>query len=264
MRDLTPGARGAPPFDDAPSAVRDRVAIVTPALNEGDEIDAFARGIAALDPPPDEVILVDGGSDDDTVPRAQAAGFTVINGARRGRAAQINEGVQHASAPLIMVLHADSAPPADAIAIVAETLRDAKTSLAGFTPVIAGPQGVRRLSTFHNLIKTWYAPAIFRPLTFLRGGRLLFGDHAMFFRRDDFLAVGGCDPTLMVMEDAEMCLKLAKIGRVRLMRAKTITSDRRIARWGGLRANMTYFLVGFLWAIGFRHAASRFYPDIRQ
>jgi hypothetical protein len=37
---------------------------------------------------------------------------------------------------------------------------------------------------------------VFRPQLFLRGLRLLFGDHAMFFRRADFLAVGGCDPTL--------------------------------------------------------------------
>jgi hypothetical protein len=34
------------------------------------------------------------------------------------------------------------------------------------------------------------APLVFRPQLFLRGLRLLFGDHAMFFRRTDFLAVG--------------------------------------------------------------------------
>jgi hypothetical protein len=32
---------------------------------------------------------------------------------------------------------------------------------------------------------TWYAPLLFRPQLFLRGVRLLFGDHAMFFRRAD-------------------------------------------------------------------------------
>jgi hypothetical protein len=32
------------------------------------------------------------------------------------------------------------------------------------------------------------------------GVRLLFGDHAMFFRRADFLAVGGCDPTCWSVE----------------------------------------------------------------
>jgi hypothetical protein len=48
-----------------------------------------------------------------------------------------------------------------------------------------------------------YAPLVFRPQLFLRGLRQLFGDHAMFFRRADFLAVGGCDPTLLVMEEAD-------------------------------------------------------------
>src|SRR5438270_6803009 len=40
-------------------------------------------------------------------------------------------------------------------------------------------------------------PLLFRPQLLLRGVRLLFGDHAMFFRRADFLAVGGCEPTLL-------------------------------------------------------------------
>jgi hypothetical protein len=65
--------------------------------------------------------------------------------------------------------------------------------------LIAGAETVHWGTTFHNWIKTWYAPVIFRPHLFLRGCRLLFGDHAMFFRRADFLAVGGCDETLTVM-----------------------------------------------------------------
>ena len=50
-------------------------------------------------------------------------------------------------------------------------------------------------------IKTWYAPLLFRPQLFLRGVRLLFGDHAMFFRRADFLTVGGCDPSTSAVPD---------------------------------------------------------------
>jgi hypothetical protein len=56
-------------------------------------------------------------------------------------------------------------------------------TLAGFTPLLSGPDRVRWGTSFHNWIKTWYAPLLFRPQLFLRGVRLLFGDHAMFFRR---------------------------------------------------------------------------------
>jgi DNA-binding CsgD family transcriptional regulator len=104
--------------------------------------------------------------------------------------------------------------------------------LAGFTALLSGPDRVRWGTSFHNWIKTWYAPLLFRPLLFLRGVRLLFGDHAMFFRRADFLAVGGCDPTLLVMEEADLCIRFHRLGRTRLVNRVVITSDRRVAAWG--------------------------------
>ena len=142
-------------------------------------------------------------------------------------------------------------------------MRDSKTALAGFATIIVGAERVRWGTTFHNLIKTWYAPLIFRPHLFFKGGRLLFGDHAMFFRRSDFVAVGGCDETLTVMEDADLCLRLHRRGRVRLVNRIVTTSDRRIAAWGGLKANLVYLYVGIRWGLGLRRGLERHYPDIR-
>jgi len=94
--------------------------------------------------------------------------------------------------------------------------------------------------------------------------RLLFGDHAMFFRRDDFLKVGGCDPGTAVMEEADLCIKLGTLGRVKLVNRIVLTSDRRIAEWGELRSNWIYFKVGILWALRTRpEKLGRFYPDVR-
>ena len=39
----------------------------------------------------------------------------------------------------------------------------------------------------------------------------------MFFRRADFLAVGGCDPTLLVMEEADLCIRFHRLGRTSLV-----------------------------------------------
>lgn len=240
-----------------------RVSIVAPMVNEAAAIPRFAAMIARLDPPPFETTLVDGGSQDGSAAIAEGLGLRVILSGRKGRAAQINEGVAAAAGDILFVIHLDTEVPAGACAIVAETLADPATALAGFTPVIAGPSGRRPVSTFHNWIKTWYAPAIFRPLSFLRGLRLLFGDHAMFFRKADFDRVGGLDPRMMIMEDADLCEKLARLGRVRLLKQTVVTSDRRIAAWGPLRANWIYFKVGLLWTLGLHRAADRRYPDVR-
>src|SRR3954465_8539338 len=145
----------------------------------------------------------------------------------------------------------------------AGVLADPGTALAGFPPLLTGPDRVRWGTGFHNWIKTWYAPLLFRPQLFLRGVRLLFGDYAMFFRRADFLAVGGCDPTLLVMEEADLCIRFHRLGRTRLVNRVVITSDRRVAAWGALRANWIYFKVGARWALGFRKRLERHYPDVR-
>jgi GT2 family glycosyltransferase len=122
---------------------------------------------------------------------------------------------------------------------------------------------VRWGTSFHNVVKTWSAPLLFRPQLFLRGGRLLFGDHAMFFRRTDFVAVGGCDERLKVMEDADLCLRLIRRGRIRLVNRVVFTSDRRLVAWGALKANLIYLYVAIRWGLGLRRNLERHYPDIR-
>ena len=237
------------------------IAIVVPVLNEAAAIPALAAHLATLDPKPAQVIVVDGGSSDDTLALARAAGWQTLS-AERGRARQINAGVEAAQAPLICVVHADSFPPADMVAVIRDTLADKRIALASFAPLITGAK-TRWLTSAHNYVKTWYAPLLCRPHLFFRGVRLLFGDHAMFFRRADFLTIGGCTPGDMVMEEADLCVKFARLGRIRMVPRVVRTSDRRIAAWGPLKANWIYFKVGILWALGLRGRMERDYPDIR-
>ncbi|MGI8944206.1 MAG: glycosyltransferase [Qipengyuania sp.] len=238
------------------------VSLVIPVLDEERALPVLAERLARLDPPPAEIILVDGGSSDRSMTIAREAGWRVLR-CERGRARQINNGVEQANGEIVCVLHADTLPPADAIAVIEETLADPRIALASFTPVIKGPRKTRWGTSCHNWIKTWYAPLITRPHLFARGVRLLFGDHAMFFRRTDFLRIGGCTPGDAVMEEADLCVKFAALGRIRMVPRFVETSDRRIAAWGPLKANWIYFKLGILWAVGLRHRMERDYPDVR-
>lgn len=238
------------------------VTVIVVALDEEQALPALVARLAALDPRPAEILLVDGGSMDGTVAIAREAGWGVL-AAERGRALQINLGVAAARSELVCVLHADTLPPTDMIAVVEQVLADPQTALASFTPVIRGPQGTRWVTSAHNWAKTWYAPLLTRPHLFFQGVRLLFGDHAMFFRRAEFLALGGCNPGDAVMEEADLCVKFAALGRIRMVPRMVETSDRRIAAWGPLKANWIYFKVGMLWAFGLRSRMAKHYPDIR-
>ena len=238
------------------------VTLLVPTLDEEKALPALVEAFAELDPQPTEILLVDGGSRDGTEKIARKAGWRVLD-APKGRALQINQGVREAKGELVCVVHADTLPQANMVQVIERTLADPKIALASFTPVIRGPEKTRWGTTIHNWAKTWYAPLITRPHLFLGGVRLLFGDHAMFFRRADFLQVGGCTPGDAVMEEADLCVKLAQLGRVKMVRERVYTSDRRIAAWGPLKANWIYFKVGMLWAFGLRSRMAKHYPDIR-
>lgn len=240
-----------------------RVTILIPAYNEEKALPETLASVEMLSPPPDEILLIDGGSTDRTMEVANEYGFKARIAPQKGRGAQINFGVQMATGQVVCVLHADSVLPVDAIDLIRKTMGDERIALASFTPRIAGPQGTRWGSTFHNWIKTWYAPLLVRPHLYFKGVRLLFGDHAMFFRRQQFILVGGCDERVAVMEEADLCIKLARFGRTKMLHRWVWTSDRRITAWGRWRANWIYFKVGMMWAFGARERLADHYPDIR-
>lgn len=241
------------------------VSIIIPTLNEAVALPGVLESIAALDPPPIEVIIADANSTDGTRTLADEFGVKCITGLQKNRAAQMNAGAKMAQGDILAFLHADARLPVDYIALSESILSEQKTGLAGFVSIMKGKQ-VRRITTTHNFIKTWYAPILFRPISFLKGCRLLFGDQAIICRREDFEAVGGYDEKQVIMEEAALCLAIVrgKRGRVRQVNRKVWSSDRRVAAWGFWRANLTYFYVGIMWGLGRNpERLKRAYEDVR-
>lgn len=68
-----------------------------------------------------------------------------------------------------------------------------------------------------------------------------FGDDAMFFRRARLLAIGGCDPTLPGMDEADLCVRFHRPGRTRLVNRVVIALPGH--RLGALKTNWIYFRV---------------------
>ncbi|RMF76460.1 MAG: glycosyltransferase, partial [Planctomycetota bacterium] len=82
-----------------------QISVIIPTLNEADHVaDAIASAKAARNA---EVLVVDGGSTDETPRVAADAGARVLR-APPGRAAQMNAGAAAASGRYLLFLHADS------------------------------------------------------------------------------------------------------------------------------------------------------------
>jgi hypothetical protein len=211
---------------EAGDAGLNRFSVIIPALNEAQYITATLqsaqRGRSC------EILVVDGGSTDDTVALARAAGARVIH-SRPGRARQMNAGAAQAGGDALIFLHADTLPPADYLEVAAGTLRD---------PAVAA--GAFRFQMGENLAGQWLVEWMANLRS--RWRQSPYGDQALFLRRSLFEEIGGFGD-LPIMEDCEIVQRLRKHGRVVTTAAAAITSGRRCRRLGLFRTTLINKLV---------------------
>ena len=191
-----------------------RLSVIIPTLNEAARIGTRLDELATM-PGIEEVIVVDGGSGDDTVGIASAHRGVRVLSAPPGRASQQNAGAAAASGDALLFLHADVSLPVGAARHVARAL-EGRTVVAG-------------------AFRTWTVPddrpSRLAPLLHLadlrsRYSGLPYGDQAIFVRAEAFHAAGGF-PDLPLMEDLELSRRLRRIGRIRVVAASVRVSGRR-------------------------------------
>ena len=202
------------------------ISIIVPTLNEADNLALLQTAAAEVD----ELIVVDGGSTDDTVKRAGALGYRILeaNGPG-GRGAQLNIGADNASSEILLFLHADTLLPSDFSRRVMSCLDDPGNSLGAFSLKVDSGRGLLRcIVAFANL-----------------RSRLLglpYGDQSLFMRKNDFLKIGGF-PEVPIMEDFMLVKAAKKHGRIRTLPQTVTTSARRWQRLGPLRTTCINQLV---------------------
>jgi rSAM/selenodomain-associated transferase 2 len=240
------------------------VSIIIPTLNEATTLERTLRHLSILDPPPWEILIVDGGSQDNTVPLAQAAAIPVICSPQASRSIQMNQGARAATGDVLCFLHADTLVPDDLVAIIRCTLADSRIVAGGFVSMMTGATTTRWLFALMNTLKTDLMPFLLRPREYRKGFRLLFGDQVIFCRRQAFCDCSGFDPALPIMEEADLCLKLMHYGQICQVNRIVQCSDRRIAKQGLLKATAIYLCIGFLWGMGVSATwLKRFYREVR-
>ena len=97
------------------------VSIVVPTLNEAIRIEPCLQRLRD-DFPGCELIVVDGGSADDTADRAARLARTIRSAA--GRATQMNAGAAATSGDILWFIHADCQVPPDALDLLRHALLD--------------------------------------------------------------------------------------------------------------------------------------------
>jgi rSAM/selenodomain-associated transferase 2 len=196
-----------------------RLSIVMPVLNEAAGIAVALERLAPLRRDGVEVIVVDGGSRDDTQSLAAPLCDRVID-APRGRAAQMNAGAAAATGDVLLFLHADTQLPDDAPRLIRDGLADGAHVWGRFDVRIDGPPALAIVATMMN------------GRSRLTG--IATGDQAMFVTRAAFERAGGF-PQIALMEDIALSARLKKLSRPLCLAARAVTSGRRWQRHGVVR-----------------------------
>lgn len=242
-----------------------QLSIIIPTLNEAKSLPATLKNVTMLAPKAHEIIVVDGGSADDTLKVAQQYAVKILQTNKPCRALQMNTGAQMATGDYLCFLHADTLVPDNIVNIIRQTLSDQKLVLAGFTAIMKGHRKIRYFTTFLNFTKTYFVPFLYNPYRFfIHGLRLLFGDQVMFCRKKDFWRAGGFNGQITIMEEADLCLRMNQLGKIKQIRHRVESSDRRLSKWGFFKSYFIWVSICILWAVGVSEQfLQQFYKDVR-
>lgn len=212
---------------------RPTLSVVVPVLNDAIALEhtlpELARGLG----PDHQLIVVDGGSTDDSREIAKRYTSTLITTAA-GRGHQMNVGAALAQGDKLMFLHADTLLPSGGIKAAVTALDDAQWGRFDV-----------RLSGAH-----WAFRVIERFISWRsRITGIATGDQAIFVRSDSFAMVGGY-ATIPLMEDIALSKSLRAFGSPACLKASVLTSSRRWEINGIVRTVLLMWVLRAGYAMG--------------
>lgn len=246
------------------TAVAINISIVIPVLNEADNLPRLISHLVHLNPLPHQVILVDGGSTDNSVAVAkklieglidtshsviasqsasngQVADWQVVESAA-GRATQMNAGADLATGNILLFLHADTQLPNHAITDIKSAVMRAEWG---------------RFDV-HLDSSEWMLKVVSQMMNWRsRLSGIATGDQAIFVKRELFEQLGGY-PDQPLMEDIELCKRLKAIGKPACLNSKVITSPRRWQQYG------TWRTILLMWRLRFDYWCGVSADNIKQ
>ncbi|MCX4024781.1 TIGR04283 family arsenosugar biosynthesis glycosyltransferase [Endozoicomonas sp. SM1973] len=198
-----------------------KCSIIIPTLNESDDIVASLTPLQALRQNGHEIIIVDGGSTDNTVALAKPWVNQVISSGP-GRARQMQIGAEQSTGDVLLFLHADTFLPGNAITLIHDGLGQANSWQWGrFDVTLSGNHWLLALTA---KLMSWRS----------RLTGIATGDQAIFVRRECFMQVGGYR-LMPLMEDVDICKRLKKISKPLCIVNPVVTSSRRWEQRGIIR-----------------------------
>ena len=207
------------------------LSIIIPTLNSGKELPATFASLmpALLEGVINEVIIVDGGSTDETVQIADECGATIIKAEQTGRGPQLSQGASEAKNQWMLFLHADTELEDDwhteVTAFVKEQTEKQNQSVAKLPQAAAFK---------FSLKDKGLAPALMAKMVALRCAlfSLPYGDQGLLINKQTYADCGGY-PLFPIMEDTDIIRRLET--PVKILKSRAFTSAERYQKEGYIK-----------------------------
>lgn len=171
-----------------------KISIIIPVLNEAETISDLIKHLLINSSKKNisEIIVIDGGSTDDSQKIVLAFTEVKFLTSKKGRAKQMNLGVKHAKGSILYFLHADSHPPKNFDEVIVNEVKTG--NLAGCFKM--------KFNSNHWWLKLagWLTQFNWRAC---RGG-----DQSLFVTNDLFEELNGFDENYSIYEDYDLINKL--------------------------------------------------------
>lgn len=195
------------------------ISVIIPSLNEAQCLPSLLQQLRELSRDEQdqlEIIVVDGGSKDDTVALCEPLVDSVLQQGT-GRALQMNAGGRVAKGDILVFLHADTRLPDD-VFWCWRSLSQSDESWAFFPVRLGG-------SALAYRIIEWFMNQRSRLSS------IATGDQTLCLKRAAYLELGGF-ADIELMEDIELCKRLKRLSKPMLYTSKVHCSVRRWQRDG--------------------------------
>ena len=229
-----------------------KCSIIIPTLNEASNIVTSLTPLQSLREQGHEVIVVDGGSEDNTVMLARPWVNQVIR-SEPGRAQQMQLGADQATGDVLLFLHADTQLPDNAIELIQTGLAKTERFLWGRFDV--------ELSGSHWLLGL--TATLMNRRSRLTG--IATGDQVIFVKRHCFQQVGGFS-LLPLMEDVDLCKRLKQYSRPFCISTPVVTSSRRWEQNGIIRTILLMWSLRLAFFLGIspKVLVTIYYPEAKK
>ena len=215
--------------------MHDKLSIIIPTLNESHQIESSLNRLKSLRQQGHEVIVVDGGSNDNTVSLATPLCDRVIR-SKKSRSLQMNTGAAMATGQCFLFLHADTKLPSKTTGIFSN-IKSIEEKWGRFDMRLSGSHFMFRL-----------IEQCMNSRSRLTG--IATGDQVIFVGKKIFNQVNGF-PKIALMEDIAISKLLLKKSKPIYFKEKVVSSSRRWEENGIIKTILKMWFLRLLYFFHF-------------